>query len=226
MAGVELDGGQGGLTAGGSGIGQGGSDGGGGSQRGGGSGHGSHGGGHGGGGNSVVQSGDSGNSGVVQSRDSGNSGVVEGKSSGGESGEVESGGVRVGQSSDGGGSGDGLLLISGTPLPLSVGGLQESEVGSLGLGHLRGVLDGLGGDSGEDGGDQGLGVEGGGLQGSDLGGSESGGADWEVGAGNSEAVDGVGHVVDGLQETVGIDVLVGPGGHTEGIAGLKNQNMF
>jgi len=248
VAGVELDGGEGGLTAGGSGIGQGGSDGGSSSsERGGGSSHGSHGSGHSGGdsvvesrnsgnsGNSgvvesrdsgdsgVVESRDSGDSGVVESRDSGKSGVVEGKSSGGETGKVESGSVRVGQSGDSGSSNDGLLLISVTPLPVGVSGLQESEVGSLGLGHLRGVLDGLGGDSGEDGGDQGLGVEGGGDQGSNLGGSEGGGADWEVGAGNSETVDGVGNIVDGLEETVGIDVLVGAGGHTVGIAGLSTS---
>jgi len=237
VARVELDGGEGRLTAGGSSISQGGSDGWSSSSQGsGGSSNGGHGGGH-GGSNSVVQSWDSGNSGVVQSWDSGESsvvqswdsgesGVVEGKSSSGESGEVEAGSVGVGQGSDGGSSNNSLLLISATPLPLSVSGLQESEVCSLGLGDLRGVLDGLRGDSGEDGGDQGLGVEGGGNQGSNLGGSECSGADWEVGASNSESVDWVGNIVDGLEETVGIDVLVGPSGHTVGIAGLKNQKMF
>merc|ERR1719472_301543 len=49
-----------------------------------------------------------------------------------------------------------------TPLPLSgLGGLHSSQVGSSGLDDLRGVLDGLGSDSGEDRGNQGLGVEGG-----------------------------------------------------------------
>jgi len=221
VARVELDGGEGRLTAGGSGISQGGSDGRSSSSQGsGGSSHGGHGGGH-GGSNSVVQSWDSGDSGVVQSWDSGESGVVEGKSGGGESGEVEAGGVRVGQGSDGRGGNNSLLLISVTPLPLS--GSQESEVCSLGLGDLRGVLDGLRGDSGEDGGNQRLGVEGGGNQGSNLWGSESSGADWEVGASNSESVDWVGNIVDGLEETVGIDVLVGAGGHTVGIAGLSTS---
>merc|ERR550519_1595688 len=201
VARVELDGGEGGLTAGGSGISHGGSDGGGSSQGSGGSSNGGHGSSHGG-----VQSRDSGvvdswhssNSGVVESRDSGESGVVEGKSSGGESGEVESGGVRVGEGSDGGSS-NNSLLISVTLLPLGVSGLQESEMGSLGLSDLRGVLDGLRGDSGEDRGDQGLGVEGGGNQGSNLGGSESSGADWKVGASNSESIDWVGLVVLRLQ---------------------------
>merc|ERR550519_1567108 len=195
VARVELDGGEGGLTAGGSGISHGGSDGGSSSQGSGGSSNGGHGSSHGGSSHSVVQSRDSG---VVQSRHSGESGVVEGKSSGGESGEVEAGGVRVGEGSDGGSS-NNSLLISVTLLPLGVSGLQESEMGSLGLSDLRGVLDGLRGDSGEDRGDQGLGVEGGGNQGSNLRGSESSGADWKVGASNSESIDWVGLVVLRLQ---------------------------
>ena len=232
VAGVELDGGQSGLTAGSSGISHGGSDSGGGSsQRGGGSGNGGHGSSNSGGG-SVVQSGEPG---VVEGGQTGDSGVVEGEASGGESGQVEAGSVGVGQGGDGGGGhhSSGLLLVSRAPLPLSVSGLQQGQVSGLGLGNLGGVLDGLGGDSGEDGSDQGLGVEGGGdqglrvegggLQGGDLGGSEGSGADWEVGAGNSEAVDWVGNIVDSLEQTVSINVLVGASGHTIGIAGLKYQ---
>ena len=222
MARVELDGGEGGLTAGGSGISQGSSDGGSSSQGSGGSGHGGNGSSH-SWSSSIGQSWDSGNSGVVQSRDSGESGVVEGKSSGGESGEVEAGGVRVGQSSDGWSSNNSSLLISVTLLPLGVSGLQESEVGSLGLGDLRGVLDGLGGDSGEDGGDQGLGVEGGGDQRLGLRNNRDGGADWEVGASNSESVDGVSDIVDSLEKTVSVNVLVRTSGHTVGIAGLQPE---
>ena len=211
VARVELDGGEGGLTGGGSGISQGGSDGGGSSQGSGGSSHGGHG------------SSNGWSSSIGQSWGSDDSGVVEGKSSGGKSGEVESGSIRVGQSSDGGSGDHSGLLVSVTLLPLSVSGLQESQVGGLGLSHLRGVLDGLGGDSGEDGGDEGLGVEGGGDQRSDLGGGGGSGADWEVGAGNSEPVDRVGNIVDSLEETVGVNVLVGASGHTIGITGLKYQ---
>ena len=73
------------------------------------------------------------------------------------------------------------------------------------------------------GGDEWLGVEGGGDQRLGLGNNRDGGADWEVGASNSESVDGVSDIVDSLEKTVGINVLVGASGHTEGIAGLKNQ---
>ena len=208
MARVELDGGEGRLTAGSSGISNGGSDSWGGSQGGGSSSNSGHGSGNSRGG-SVVQGGEA--------------SVVEGEPGNGESGQVEAGSVRVGQSSDGGSGDHSGLLVSVTLLPLSVSGLQESQVGGLGLSHLRGVLDGLGGDSGEDGGDEGLGVEGGGDQGSDLGGGGGSGADWEVGAGNSEPVDRVGNIVDSLEETVGVNVLVGASGHTIGIAGLKYQ---
>jgi len=219
VARVELDGGQSGLTGRSSGISDGGGDGGSSSERGGGSGHGGNGSSHSGSSHGVVQSWDSG---VAQSWDSGESGVVKGESGSWKSGEVEAGGVRVGQSSDGGSS-NNSLLISGTPLPLSVGGLQESQVFSLGSGDLGGVLDGLGGDSGEDGGDQGLGVEGWGNKRSNLRGSKGSGANWEVGSSNSEAVDRVGNIVDGLEETVGINVLVGASGHTIGIAGLSTS---
>ena len=76
------------------------------------------------------------------------------------------------------------------------------------------------------GGDEWLGVEGGGDQRLSLGHNRDGGADWEVGASNPEAVDWVSDVVNGLKETVGIDVLVGSGGHTEGIAGLETVKMY
>ena len=73
------------------------------------------------------------------------------------------------------------------------------------------------------GGDEWLGVEGGGDQRLSL---KSSGTDWDVGASNPEAVDWVSDVVNGLKETVGIDVLVGSGGHTEGIAGLETVKMY
>jgi len=169
---------------------------------------------------SISQSWDSGNSGIVESWDSSESGIVERKSSSWESGEVKSSSVRVRQSSDGGSS-NNSLLISITSLPVSISSLEKSEVGSLGLGNLGSVLDGLRGNSGEDRGDKGLGVEGWGYQRLDISGDWDGGSDWEVGASNSESVNRVSHIVDGLEKTVSINVLVGPSGHTEGIAGLS-----
>merc|ERR1719394_1338952 len=50
--------------------------------------------------------------------------------------------------------------------------------------------------------------------------SWGGWADWEVGAGNLESVDGISDIVDGLEETVGVNVLVGAGGHSIGVSGL------
>jgi len=161
---------------------------------------------------SIIQSWESG---VVESWESSNSGIVERKS-----GEVKTSSVRVGQSSDGGSS-NNSLLISITSLPVSISSLEKSEMGSLGLGNLGSVLDGLRGNSGEDRGDKGLGVEGWGHQRLDISGDWDGGSDWEVGASNSESVNRVSHIVDGLEKTVSINVLVGPSGHTEGIAGLS-----
>jgi len=152
---------------------------------------------------------------IIQSLESSNSGIVERKS-----GEVKTSSVRVGQSSDGGSS-NNSLLISITSLPVSISSLEKSEMGSLGLGNLGSVLDGLRGNSGEDRGDKGLGVEGWGHQRLDLSSDWDGGSDWEVGAGNSESVNRVSNIVDGLEKTVSINVLVGPSGHTEGIAGLS-----
>merc|ERR1719435_801453 len=61
-------------------------------------------------------------------------------------------------------------------------------------------------------------VENGSGKGFDSGG---GTGDGKVGSGNSESVDGVCDVVDSLEETVGVNVLVGAGGHSVGIAGLS-----
>jgi hypothetical protein len=80
---------------------------------------------------------------------------------------------------------------------LSVGG----EVSGLGDGDVGGVsqVDGLG-----HGGDGGGGVCGG----------DGSGRDGQVGGGDAESVDGVGDVVDGLEEAVGVDVRVSTTGHT------------
>jgi len=227
VARVELDGGQDGLTVRSSGVGYGGSNSRGSSKGCRGSSDSSDRSSHSRSSSSISQSWDSG---IVESWDSSESGIVERKSSSWESGEVESSSwesgevesssVRVRQSSDGGSS-NNSLLISITSLPVSISSLEKSEVGSLGLGNLGSVLDGLRGNSGEDRGDKGLGVEGWGHQRLDISGDWDGGSDWEVGASNSESVNRVSHIVDGLEKTVSINVLVGPSGHTEGIAGLS-----
>jgi len=220
VARVELDGGQDGLTVRSSGVSYGGSNSRGSSKGCRGSSDSSDRSSHSRSSSSISQSWDSGNSGIVESWDSSESGIVERKSSSWESGEVKSSSVRVRQSSDGGSS-NNSLLISITSLPVSISSLEKSEMGSLGLGNLGSVLDGLRGNSGEDRGDKGLGVEGWGHQRLDISGDWDGGSDWEVGASNSESVNRVSHIVDGLEKTVSINVLVGPSGHTKGIAGLS-----
>ena len=214
VARVELDGGKGGLTGRSSGISDRGSD-----SRSSNSGH-SRG--------SDSGSSNSRSSGVSQSWHSGESGVVKRSAGNGKSGEVKSGSVGIGESSDGGSSDGGSSdsLISVTSLPLSgsnLSSLEGSKVGSLGLSDLGGVLDWLGGDSGEDGSNKRLGVEGGGDQRLGLGHNRDGGADWEVGASNSESVDGVSDIVDSLEKTVSVNVLVRTSGHTVGIAGLQPE---
>jgi hypothetical protein len=119
-----------------------------------------------------------------------------------------------GESSDGG----SLLLISITSLPLSSllrgsgGGSGSSIISSsefsLSSSNLSGIFNSDGKGK----------VENGSGKGFDSGG---GTGDGKVGSGNSESVDGVGDVVDSLEETVGVNVLVGAGGHSVGIAGLS-----
>jgi len=83
----------------------------------------------------------------------------------------------------------------------------------LGGGHLGGVLHGDG---------QGK-VEDGRLEG---GGGGHGGAHRQVGAGHAESVDRVGDIVDRLQETVGVDVLVGAGRHAVRVARLGTKKVM
>ena len=52
-------------------------------------------------------------------------------------------------------------------------------------------------------------------------GGDGGGCDGEVVALDPEAVDGVGDVVDGPEDAVGVNLLVGTGGHAVCVAGLK-----
>jgi len=101
--------------------------------------------------------------------------------------------------------------VSLTPLSLgssSLGGSKGSGVFSLGSGDLCSVL-------GSDGEGK---VEDWSLKRSS---GRDGGSDWQVGAGDSEAVDGIGHIVDSLEQTVAINVLVGAGGHSIGVPGLS-----
>lgn len=96
-----------------------------------------------------------------------------------------------------------------TLLPLSDGGVGSGVLGLSG-GNLSGVDRGDGKGEVEDGSDKGLGYQ-------------SGGSDREVGSGNAESVDGVGDVVDSLEETVAVQVLVGSSGHAIGVAGLTTS---
>merc|ERR1719339_624928 len=95
-------------------------------------------------------------------------------------------------------------------------------VGLLGGGNLGGVLHGLGGHSGVDGGDQRLGVEGGGDQGLGVeGGGDTvvDGSHGKPGVGHTEA-GGVSDVLDDLQLVGGIDVGVSTGHTAVGVADL------
>jgi len=143
------------------------------------------------------------NGGVSNSADRG-----EGRDSGGEGGSVGQTSITtIGED-----LGVGLSL-----LPLSSGGgggsVESSLELGLGGGDLSSVLDVLclALDALKHGGDKR----------SDLRGSGGGGAHGEVGGGHSEAVHGVGNIVDSLEEAVGVNVLVTTGGHTIGVPGLS-----
>merc|ERR1719412_2468354 len=105
---------------------------------------------------------------------------------------------------EGSGGGDNI-----TPLPFGSGGDGgvSSGVFSLSGGNLGGVDGGDGKGKVEDGGDEGSGCE-------------SGGSDGKVGTSDTESVDGIGDVVDGLEETVSVKILVGSGGDAIGVTGL------
>jgi len=139
----------------------------------------------------------------------GNVGNDGGGGSGGQRGDEA---VSVGKGKSGSNN------LGGTPLPLSRGssnssllssvGLGEGSLGSddlLGVGNLDSLEDGGRGlDSLEDGGDE-----------------ASSTSDGEVGALDTESVDVIGDVVDSLDQAVGINILVGAGGHSVGVAGLS-----
>jgi len=129
------------------------------------------------------------------------------------------GGGQRGDEAVGVGKGDsGSNNLGGTPLPLSRGGSDGSLLGGVSLGEsslggndLLGVGD-L--DSLEDGGR--------GLDSLEDGGGEvSSASNGEVGALDTESVDVISDVVDSLDQAVGINILVGAGGHSVGVAGLS-----
>ena len=107
--------------------------------------------------------------------------------------------------------------LGGTPLPLGRGSGNGSLLGGVSLGEsslsgddLLGVSD-L--DSLEDGGR--------GLDSLEDGGDKAGSAsNGKVGALDTESVDVISDVVDSLDQAVGINILVGAGGHSVGVAGL------
>jgi len=115
--------------------------------------------------------------------------------------------------------------LGGTPLPLSRGSGNGSLLGGVSLGEgslssddLLGISDldsledgGRGLDSLEDGGRS--------LDSLEDGGGET--SDREVGALDTESVDVISNVVDSLDQAVGINILVGAGGHSVGVAGLS-----
>merc|ERR1711936_524755 len=91
-----------------------------------------------------------------------------------------------------------------------------------GLDDLRGVLDGLGGDSVEDRGDQGLGVEGGSNQGLGVEGGGNTVIDWshgQPGVSNAETQT-IGNILDSLELAIGVNIRVSTGDSSIGISDL------
>merc|ERR1719162_1030018 len=104
-------------------------------------------------------------------------------------------------------------FISCTPLSLFWGGGSSSSIissseFSLGSSNFSSVLNSNG-------------------EGKVENGSNKWGNGWgdrsnrKVGSGYSETVNGVGDVVDSLEKTIGINILVGAGGNSIGITGLR-----
>jgi len=146
---------------------------------------------------------------------------------GGSVGVGKAGSDHGGGSGNNGSSSSNNGTICVTLLPLGNNSLDGNNLGNssllsgvgcgesgLGLNNLGGICnlnsleDGGGGlDTLEDGG-------------GGEGGSHGGGGHGQVSALHTEAVDVVSDVVDGLDESVGIDILVGTGGHSIGVTGL------
>ena len=116
---------------------------------------------------------------------------------------------------------DGWVGLTLPPLS-GLGGLHSGQVGSSGLDDLGGVLDGLGGDSGEDRGDQGLGVEGGGHQGLRVEGGGNSVIDWshgQSGVSHTEAQT-IGNIFHSLELAIGVNVRVSTGDSSVGVPDL------
>jgi len=126
-------------------------------------------------------------------------------------GKVESSGIWVWESSDSWSSSNSdLFSLSLSSLSRSGGGLIKSSLEfSLGSSNLWGILNG----------NWDWEVKDWSLKRSS---SRDSWSNWEVGAGNSESVDWVSNIVDSLEETVGVNILVGAGGHSIGVSGLSS----
>jgi len=185
VAGVQLDGGESGLTGGR--------------------------GGNGFGGKSSASITDSGKGGIGAGHGGGRGNVGNNVSGGGgkKSSTIgvgsKSSSIGIGSKSSSIGIGeDGLTLLSllGSSSGSSSSSVNSSQVLGSGSSDLSGLLD-----------------RGRSLKSDDSGGKGSSG---KVGSRHSESVEGVGNVVDGLEETIGINVLVGSLGHSVGSAGFSS----
>jgi len=118
-----------------------------------------------------------------------------------------------------GDDGGGLLLFSLTPLSLfsrgslssRLGSGKSLSMGSSGSSDLSSLLRSHG---------KGKVKDGSGKRGNSRG-SGSNRGDREVGGRDSESVDGVRDVLGSLEDSVGINILVGASGHSIGIPGLR-----
>jgi len=139
----------------------------------------------------------------------GEGGGSKGSSDGEGGGETSGIGVGETKTESGGGSSDNL---GGTTLPGGgggSGGFNSGQMFGLGGGNLGGVLYGGGANKVENGTDG---------EGNVKGGNGGG----EVGTGHTETVDRVSNVVDGLQDTVGVHILIRSLGNSESVARLSS----
>jgi len=124
-------------------------------------------------------------------------------------------GMNLGHSNEDGSSRDLVITFNGlslTPLPLnnwdsgSLGSCVGSQMFSTGSSNLRGLhYRDLGSND----------------RGNGEAGSRSSHGYGDVGGSNSESVDIIGNIVDGLQDVVGINILVATTGHAKGVLGLN-----
>ena len=127
-------------------------------------------------------------------------------------------GETASKAKSGGGSDD----LSGTTLSGSSNSGVSSGVFGLSSGNLGGIYGSNKGSGVEGGSNKGFRVEDGGGKGSDL---RDGGADRGVGSNNLESGERVGTVVDSLDKTVSINLLVTASHNTKSIAGLNIKHL-